>query len=447
MVLLQPNQGPKYKLLQDWAPYNESVIWDIANKYYKNKGVQAFSRNNGNKAVPHNINTNYVNAKAFAELVKANLINYPQDYRLQILECGAGSGYFSMNFLHAARDIGILNRVKLLISDYTTVNLKEIQGLKMLEGFTLGEDYEFIKLDLLNPQAAEDLSGKAFPLKNISAVILNYVLDALPLTVLCKTRNNSFEELQLKIEESHTSIHDALNNPNLMTDLIKSERWINYQIQLESDLEVKYFNTFQEFYQNANPERYIPYPYIAIHACQQLLLSLDDHGFIFSCDISPLESTYCQIVGNALAHEIDIELLATYFSKQDIETKVHIESLVSRLILTKNKSVLPSLEASFQEHYITNNLVHRYIDLREVLIKFQYKESADIMKLVLEEFDKLAKNSPYPGIYWGNYYGILGDTVKAIEAYKQARKYDYIKSYNLDLIIENLEKKLARESK
>jgi tetratricopeptide (TPR) repeat protein len=227
-----------------------------------------------------------------------------------------------------------------------------------------------------------------------------------------------------------------------MTDLIKDERWLAYQAQSQSALEAKYFHNFQEFYQKASSQRYIPYPYSAMHACEQLLECLDDHGFIFSCDIPPLESSYCQIVGNALAHEIDNELLAEYFSGQRINTKVEIDDMVSRLILAKNPSTIPSIEASFQEHYITNNLVHRYIDLREVLIKFQYPESADVMKHVLEEFEKIAKNSPYPGIYWGNYYGMLGQTAKAIEAYKEANKHDYIKSYNLDVIIENLEKKL-----
>jgi tetratricopeptide (TPR) repeat protein len=227
-----------------------------------------------------------------------------------------------------------------------------------------------------------------------------------------------------------------------MTDLIKDERWLAYQAQSQSTLEAKYFNDFQEFYQNANSQRYIPYPYTAIYACEQLLECLDDYGFIFSCDIPPLESSYCQIVGNALAHEIDNEFLAEHFSKNNINTKVEIDDMVSRLILAKNPSTIPSIEPCFQEHYITNNLVHRYIDLREVLIKFQYPESADVMKHVLEEFEKLAKNSPYPGIYWGNYYGMLGETAKAIEAYKQARKHDYIKSYNLDTVISNLEKKL-----
>ncbi len=446
MVLLQPNQGPQYKLLQDWTPYNESVIWDIANKYYKNKGVQAFSRKAGNKAVPHNINTNYPNAKAFAELVKANLVNYPQDYRLQILECGAGSGYFSMNFLDAARDIGILNRVKLLISDYTTVNLREIRELKMLAGFTQGEDYEFIELDVLKPQAAKDLSGNPFSLENISAVILNYVLDALPLTVLRKTVNG-YDELNLRVQESHTSIHDAINNPNLMTNLIKDEKWLPYQTQSANSLEAKYFNSFQTFYQSADSKRYIPYPYTAMYACEQLLECLDGYGFIFSCDIPPLVSSYCQIVGNALAHEIDNEFLAKYFFGQKINTKVQIDDMVSRLILTKNPATIPSIEASFTEHYITNNLVHRYIDLREVLIKFQYPESADVMKHVLQEFEKIAKNSPYPGIYWGNYYGMLGETAQAIAAYQEANKHDYVKSYNLDQVIENLQNKLARESK
>ena len=446
MVLLQPNQGPQHKLLEDWTPYNESVIWDIANKYYKNKGVQAFSNNASNRAVPHSINTNYVNAKALAELIKANLVNYPQNYCLQILECGAGSGYFSMNFLHAARDIGILDRVKLLISDYTTINLQEIRELNMLEGFIEGEDYEFIELDVLNPEAAQSLSGKAFLLGKVSAVILNYVLDALPLTVL-RRANSNYEELHLRIQESHTSLHDAINNPNLMTSLIKSEKWLAYETQSKTDLETKYFNTFQDFYHNTDPKRYIPYPYTAMAACQKLLEYLDDYGLIFSCDIPPLKSSYCQIVGNALAHEIDNELLAKYFSGIGIQTKVQIDDMVSRLIMSKNPSVLPSIEASFQEHYITNNLVHRYIDLREVLIRFTYPESADVMKYVLEEFEKIAKNSPYPGIYWGNYYGMLGETTKAIAAYQEAKKHDYIKSYNLDEIIENLQNKLTQKSK
>jgi hypothetical protein len=205
------------------------------------------------------------------------------------------------------------------------------------------------------------------------------VLDALPLTVLSRTTKNTYEELNLKVQESHTSIHDVLNNPNLMTDLIKDERWLAYQAQSQSTLEAKYFNDFQEFYQNANSQRYIPYPYTAIYACEQLLECLDDYGFIFSCDIPPLESSYCQIVGNALAHEIDNEFLAEHFSKNNINTKVEIDDMVSRLILAKNPSTIPSIEPCFQEHYITNNLVHRYIDLREVLIKFQYPESAELL--------------------------------------------------------------------
>jgi len=81
--------------------------------------------------------------------------------------------------------------------------------------------------------------------------------------------------------------------------------------------------------------------------------------------------------------------------------------------------------------------------LREVLVKFAHKESLDLMKTLIEEFEKLAKNSPYPWIYWGNYYSISGDLEKAITAYQEAKKYDYIGSYSsLDQVIETLREDL-----
>lgn len=434
-------QVKKPKLIQDWSPYNESKIWDIANHYYKNKGVAAFASVASN-AVPHGINTNYQSALAVAELLKANLPNLAQDQKVQVLECGAGSGLFSYNFLNALRDIGILDRVSLLISEYTEVNLKQIKDIGILSEYQEGVNYEFALVDVLNLPASKKLNGEPLDLQNFSLVILNYVLDALPLTVLRRHANpklGDFEELYLKLIEPSGENGDLLANTSYTSNLIREHRWQNYKIDEQSDLEKKYYHHINEFYARANPKMPLPYPYMAMQACENLLKIIGENGFVISSDIPFGKTSFCQIVGNALAHEIDNDLIASYFSSKGVDALVENENIISRIVLAKKPETITAIRDVFYARYITNNQIKRYIDLREVLIKFQYKESGDVMKYVLDEFAKLAKYSPYPGIYLGNYYQMHGDTDGAIRAFKEARRYDFLDSYKLDSIIKNLE--------
>ena len=92
--------------IQNWVPYNESVIWDLTEKYYKEHGIDVFSKMEAEDIVPYESTSNYQSAKAYLELLKASSKDFPEDkFPLKLLDCGAGNGYFAYNLLHAAREI------------------------------------------------------------------------------------------------------------------------------------------------------------------------------------------------------------------------------------------------------------------------------------------------------------------------------------------------------
>jgi hypothetical protein len=430
---MQSQLSKTSKLIQDWTPYNESVIWDIANEYYKNKGIAAFSNNNNN-SVPHDINTNYQNALAIAKLVKAAIEINPLISEFQVLESGAGSGLFSRQFLHALRNLGINKRVKLLVSDYSLANLKDIQTFGVLNGFIEGEEYEIIEFDVLNSKSGKKLNGENFQIKNLISAVFNYVLDALPVTVLRKHFNSKidgFEELYLKVKKAPQLNYDIMHNRDLMGSLDKEFKWVNYDIELQSESEKECYESFKYFHQNTKRDTYIPYPYGPIQACENILNLLDVNGFIFTGDIPARKTHFCQIVGNALAHEVDNEMIGVHLQSLGYIPKFQDDELISRMIVCKNSLCFDKIDPVFKEVFVDKNMVNRYADLRDALIKFDHKESADVMKYVLDEFEKVCGESVYLGIFKGNYYGLLGDREKAAAEYEESRKLDFTNCYQL----------------
>jgi len=431
------------KLIQDWTPYNESVIWDIANHYYKNKGIATFSNDN-NRSVPHDINTNFQNALSIAKLVKAVVDTQPLIEKFQVLECGAGSGLFSRQFLFALKELGIDKRVKLLVSDYSVSNISDIKSFGILNEFIEGENYELLEYNVLSSDSAKKLDGSEFQFKHLISGIFNYVLDALPVTILRKHFNPKkadFEELYLKVKNDNGVSYDIINNQDLMSNLAKEQKWVNFEIEKQTEAEQKFYEIFKNFHCEAARDAFIPYPYGPIQACENILKNLDDCGFIFSGDIPPRKTYFCQIVGNALAHEVDNEMICTYLQEEGYVPKFQDDNTISRMIVAKKEATLTVLDPIFQDVFVENNMVNRYADLRDALIKFEHKESADVMKYVLEEFEKIAGSSVYVGIFRGNYYGSIGNKEKAAEAYREAAKIDFTNNYKLNELAQRVSKK------
>lgn len=87
----------KLVLLQENAPFSESIVWDLQRKYYTDQGVKAWSEG----VVPHYITSSSYMAKSYAHLALAWLEDQIKAGKksLRILELGAGSGQFTFHFL------------------------------------------------------------------------------------------------------------------------------------------------------------------------------------------------------------------------------------------------------------------------------------------------------------------------------------------------------------
>ena len=318
-----------HKLIQDFVPYNESVIWDFSDSYYKSKGIMAWS-NNASKIVPHKIGTNYQNALAFAKLVKENLEQFPSSERIQVLEAGAGSARFSRHFLLALKELEIQDKVQLIISDYSSCNLDSIKAAGILEGFIEGEDYKFQCVDITKTECnAVDrvLQTGSKP----RAIFMHYVLDALPLTILRK--NENIEELLISSSIRKEQEVNVLENEFLQSRTEHEDKWQLYTPN--SELEKKYWEFFSDYHSDSfNRELY--YSYTALEAISNLVDSLEENGFLLNIDVIPGSERRYIVVGNSIAHEVDNDLLASFAGTSNNKAFVKDGRSISRLVITKN---------------------------------------------------------------------------------------------------------------
>jgi len=400
-----------YNSLQDFVPFNESIIWDFSYKYYQSKGILAWS-NNAPKIIPHKAGTNYQNALAFAKIIQANIENYPSEDKVNILEAGSGSGRFSRHLLFAFRELNIASQVKLIISDYSNVNLESIRRTKVLESFSEGEDYELVYFDLLKPRSL---------LGSFRAVFMHYVLDALPLTIL-KNTDSKFQELLISSKIRAEQETDVLENDFLQSRIIHEDRWQDYEPDLL--LEQKYWDFFSDYHKEpSNKELY--YSYNSFAAIENLIELLDDNGFILSTDVIPGGEKRYIVVGNSLALEVDNHIIKSLVEANGYKALVQDESSVSRLLISKKLSVLKKLTKTFEQVFIENNLIHEYIELEKAIEEALEQRQIDDLEVKLNRLLCLAPQYAFSYELYHNYLKLKNKPELAKEYLTKARAMDY----------------------
>ncbi len=407
--------APEYETLHDFKPYNESIIWEISDRYYRTKGVMAWS-NKAPKIIPHKIGTNYQSAMALAKLVQANLQLYPSATKINVLECGAGSGRFSRHFLLAARELGILGRVTLLVTDYSKNSLEEIRSRGILQEFKEGEDYKLLVLNIVSDSMILD---------NIRAIFLHYVLDALPMTILRWSHGAALEELYISTSKREDQDTNVLENDFLQARLEHEEQWQPYDWEQQSEAEKYYKSYLLEHYTDYKKE--IFYSYAALQACDNLMRLLDSNGFFLSVDIIPNRerSFRFAVVGNSIAHEVDNDFLLNYLQGQAYFGLVQNDTKnISRLLVTKNSDLLNQLKPIYNQVFIENNLIIKYLELEKQAEDFSGANTSEL-KLILEELLELSPHYAFTYELWARYYKAVGDDSSYQEALKKAKSIDY----------------------
>ena len=122
------------KRVQNWLPYNESLLFDYSDAYFRESGKTVFSSagKTSKDIVPNAMTNSKAHARSFANFVKDSLENHPQGEKFRVLEIGSGAGVFARNFLICARDMYFLDRIEYLVTEYSRVGLEQIKESEIL---------------------------------------------------------------------------------------------------------------------------------------------------------------------------------------------------------------------------------------------------------------------------------------------------------------------------
>ena len=192
--------------VEDWTLSSESIINKLSTENFIKEGIKHFdhvdSKNFGGP-IPYLITSSYPSAMDILKFVEAR-IDKSKYEKFTLLDIGAGSGLFARNFLLAAKDNGLLNKVKVLISDISKNSLIAMKERKIHGEFKEGENFDYIELDMTSLNTAKYLDGNPVKIENIDYITMNYAIDALPSMILQKDDN------RVLVEESKTYINNQL---------------------------------------------------------------------------------------------------------------------------------------------------------------------------------------------------------------------------------------------
>lgn len=385
----------RLELLQEHVPYDQSVIWDLSREYYQHSGIQAWSYSKA-KTIPHKLSTCFQSAKFFVSLVKKSLELNPPETKIQILEVGAGSGKFSRNLLYALREQALLDKVQLIISDFTKTNLEEIAAARVLKDFQQGIDYDYVHLDVTKPEEACHLDGSKFSFFNVLACSINFVFDALPVKIFKHDGKGSLSEMELMTFKLKEEAMEQLQNLNLQSNLIKDHRWVSAK-----DTQLKYLAEFSKLY---DPEEGFLYPGLIFQSLSALGEVLPTKAFLCILDLMPdlgsnIENR-CFAAANSLVAELDMPAVYKVLENQWSADYVY-DSMTVVSLMSQDPEVCEVLKPMLKD----------FLDLDGPLKTF-LRTSHELSQITddkyeLEKLEKFAELDPYsaePWHYKAKYY-------------------------------------------
>ena len=432
-----------FYLVEDWVDFDKSSLESISREYFTKKGMDAFVKKGNPHIIPHLVTTSIAHAYNVASIFKNNIQTLPLDRKLRILECGSGSGIFSRHFLIAAQDLGFLDRVELIVSDFSEQSLRHIKERKVLEGFTENEHYSFLVLNLLDASTAVNLDGDSVNLKEIDLAVLNYVMDALPMIPLAKNSDGLFSKQQIRIlSKSDSEENDIINNTSYFSSLMIEQRWEPYDVHSASDLEQEFFNIFSDLTVDHSEDWQSRYSYGSLSALKLLNSILSDNGMIYIADIpSPLlnkkQNQHYMLFGNSKANYINEDLMISYLQSLGYSSLQKKEAGLARIILCKNDSA--TTNKKLREFFLNNHYLERFIEIFTMFQVIKDSSLSDVAKILLDKLLEIDNQSSLALTFQGSYHFLNKNYEKALEFYKQAREIDFSAAWDLDYKISGTE--------
>jgi hypothetical protein len=420
------------KLVQNWLPFNETILFSYSDKYFREAGTKVFSNQGKSKKdiVPSSMTNSMAHARSLATFVKENLKQYPIDERIKILEIGSSTGLFAKNFLSCAKEMNFLNRIEYLVSEYSRVSLENIKQSNILGEYQENLEYRFVHLDILNPHLAEDLQGNPYQLENLSVTVLNYILCVLPATVVKQSPNGKLQQLLLRFKEENDCVRDL----GYLDSLTYEEDWKAYILENESELEKKYANVLHESLKNKSSNPYEYYAYGSLSALENILNRSNKNGFVFISEMPRFKNSTKPFkpYGDSIALPLNQSLICSFAKSQESEivysTDPHYP--LARLFILKNPNQKERFSEIFKQEYLDTNNSNLILELRAMLSQFHSKHSCSIMKKLLDKLVEIDADSYETNLLLSQYFYLTGDSDQAKSKFMRAKNLDYLK--NLD---------------
>lgn len=196
---------PCHFIIQDFSPLAESIDWELGQLYWNKRGSKAFTSGD----VPFAINNDGILSANAAEVFFVSLTQADENGQLEpqihALEMGCGAGLFARYFLDAFQQLCLKHnknyyeRFCYIATDRSERMLEDLARHGILANHP--GRYQIRLLDALQPKLGgrEDTAEVTGPCR---AIFLNYLLDALPATVL-KLTDGQVGELCIRTSLAH----------------------------------------------------------------------------------------------------------------------------------------------------------------------------------------------------------------------------------------------------
>lgn len=175
------NDCPLYSEIEDYVPHQHSKLWQVHREYYKQTGTDAFTR----QEVPYNISSNPCLARQYAQLL---LQHGPAEDSLHVLELGAGSGIFALNFLRQWQELSPDRELQYWLSDYALNSLQTLAQHEAFAPFLQSGTLRLIQMDATTPEEVRDLDAQplTLPETGFALILGQYLFSTFPCAVLLR---------------------------------------------------------------------------------------------------------------------------------------------------------------------------------------------------------------------------------------------------------------------
>jgi SAM-dependent MidA family methyltransferase len=269
-------------IVETQTPFSESLIWQLNRDYYQKEGINAWREGN----VPHNLTSNALVGKTYAELIlgflkdraaKGNLLE-----PVYFIELGAGHGRLAFHILKQLNDLVRLTDQALppycyILSDFVEDNLGFFRDHPSFQDWLEQGILDFTFFDALEShELTLGHSGKRIQtgdLKQPLVVIANYFFDSIPNDLFyLKNTNLSLSSIRLTSQSNPAKMDAA----DLLQQLDLS--FHNASIELpfyQNDL----LNSILKDYQDNLFDTYIFFPHKGLE-CLARLKRLSTEGLM-----------------------------------------------------------------------------------------------------------------------------------------------------------------------